>query len=81
MPSKIPLITLLGLVGTLIVTALVMAQQPGMSGRMPSMGTMMQECRTQQQAMTTSIDRMMTMMSQAQQSNDPAQMRETLAQA
>ena len=31
--------------------------------------------------MTTSIDHMMTMMSQARQSNDPAQMREALAQA
>jgi len=81
MPSKIPLVTLLGLMGTLMVTALVAAQQPGMSGHMPSMGNMMQECRTHHQEMTTSIDGMMTMMSKAQQSNDPAQMRETLDQA
>ena len=74
-------VTLLGLVGLLLVTALVMAQQPGTSGHMPSMGTMMQECRTHHQEMTTSIDSMMTMMSQAQQSNDPAQMREALTQA
>src|SRR5439155_14011127 len=74
-------LTLLGLMGTLMVTALVAAQQPGMSGHMPSMGNMMQECRTHHQEMTTSIDGMMTMMSKAQQSNDPAQMRETLDQA
>ena len=81
MPSKIPLVTLLGLMGTLMVTALVMAQQSGMSGHMPSMGNMMQECRTQHQETTASMDRMMTMMSKAQQSNDPAQMREALDQA
>jgi len=64
-----------------MLTALVAAQQSGTPGHMPSMGNMMQECRTHHQEMTTSIDGMMTMMSQAQQSNDPAQMRETLAQA
>ena len=72
--------TLLGLVGTLTITALVAAQQPGMSGHM-SMETMMRECRTHCQETTASIDRMMTTMSQAQQSNDPAQMREALEQA
>jgi hypothetical protein len=58
-----------------------MAQQPGMPGHMPSMGNMMQECRTHHQEMTTSMDRIITMMSKAQQSNDPTQMRETLEQA
>jgi hypothetical protein len=72
--------TLLGLLGTLLVTALVVAQQPGMSGHM-SMETMMRECRTHCQETTASIDQMMTTMSQAHQSNDPAQMREALAQA
>ena len=80
MRSKTTFVTLLSLVGTLMVTALVMAQQSGMSGHMPSMGTMMQECRTHHQEMTTSIESMMTMMRQAQQSNDPAQMREALEQ-
>jgi hypothetical protein len=74
MARKTTRATLLGLVGTLMVTALVAAQQPGMSGHMPSMGNMMQECRTHHQEMTT-------MMSKAQQSNNPAQMRETLEQA
>ena len=59
--------SLLGLAGTLMTMTLVVAQQPGMSGHM-SMGSMMQECRTHHQEMTTSIDHMMTMMSQAQQS-------------
>ena len=40
----------------------------------------MRECQTHCQETTASIDQMMTTMSQAQQSNDPAQMRETLAQ-
>jgi hypothetical protein len=73
-------VTLLGLMGTLLVTALVVAQQPGMSGHI-SMETMMRECQTHCQETTASIDQMMTTMSQAQQSNDPAQMREALAQA
>src|SRR5262249_50254075 len=81
MPSKATVRMLLGLLGTLMVTTLVMAQQPGMSSHMPSMGTMMQECRTHHLEMTTSIDSMMAMMSQAQQAHDPAQMREALAQA
>lgn len=72
--------TLLSLVGTLMVTSLVAAQQRGMSGHM-SMGNMMQECRSHCQETTTSIDQMMTTMSQAQQSNDPAQMRAALEQA
>ena len=72
--------TLLALVGILTVTALVVAQQPGMSGHM-SMETMMRECQTHCQETTASIDQMMTTMSQAHQSNDPAQMREALAQA
>src|SRR5215510_1399174 len=72
--------TLLGLMGTLLITALVVAQQPGMSGPM-SMETMMRECQTHCQETTASIDQMMTTLSQAHQSNDPAQMREALAQA
>ena len=72
--------TLLGLMGTLLITALVVAQQPGMSGHM-SIETMMRECQTHCQETTASIDQMMTTMSQAHQSNDPAQMREALAQA
>jgi hypothetical protein len=72
--------TLPGLMGTLLVTALVVAQQPGMAGHM-SMETMMRECQTRCQETTASIDHMMSTMSQAQQSNDPAQMREALAQA
>ena len=80
MARNIARITLLGFMGTLLVTALVVAQQPGMSGPM-SMETMMQECQTHCQETTASIDQMMTTMSQAHQSNDPAQMREALAQA
>jgi hypothetical protein len=38
--------SLLGLAGTLMTMSLVVAQQPGMSGDMSSMGNMMQECRT-----------------------------------
>src|SRR5215467_8968388 len=72
--------TLLKLMSTLLVTALVVAQQPGMSGHM-SMETMMRECQAHCQETTASIEDMMTTMSQAQQSNDPAQMREALAQA
>jgi DUF438 domain-containing protein len=72
--------TLLGLMGTLLITALAVAQQPAMSGHM-SMETMMRECQTHCQETTASIDQMMTTMSQAQQSNDPAHMREALAQA
>ena len=80
MPSKTTRTTLLGLVGTLILTALVAAQQSGMSGHM-SMETMMKECQTHCQETTASIDQMQTMMEKAQQSNDPAQMREALEQA
>jgi hypothetical protein len=72
--------SLLGLVGTLLAMALVAAQQPGMSGHM-SMETMMRECQTHCQETTASIDHMMTTMRQAQQSNDPTQMREALEQA
>jgi hypothetical protein len=72
--------TLLTLAGILVLTALVAAQQSGMSGQM-SMETMMKECQTHCQETTASIDQMMTTMSQAQQSNDPAQMRDALAQA
>jgi len=72
--------TLLALVGILTVTALVVAQQPSMSGHM-SMETMMRECQTHCQETTASIDQMMTTMSQAQQSNDSVQMREALTQA
>ena len=80
MAHTITRITLLGLMGTLLVTALVVAQQPGMSGHI-SMETMMRECQTHCQETTASINQMMTTMSQAQQSNDPAHMREALAQA
>jgi hypothetical protein len=66
--------------GTLLITALVVAQQPSISGPM-SMETMMRECQTHWQETTASIDQMMTTLSQAHQSNDPAQMREALAQA
>jgi hypothetical protein len=72
--------TLLTLAGILALTALVGAQQSGMSGSM-SMETMMKECQTHCQETTASIDQMKTMMEKAQQSNDPAQMREALAQA
>src|SRR5688572_29865904 len=72
--------TLLGLAGTLMLTALVTAQQPGTSGPMPSMETMMQDCRTHCQETTASIEQMMTTMRQAHQSNDPAQMRSALEQ-
>jgi hypothetical protein len=80
MARKITRATLLGLVGTLLVTSLVAAQQPGMSGHM-SMEAMMRECQAHCQETTASIDHMMTTMSQAQQSNDPTQMREALEQA
>ena len=80
MARNIARITLLSLMGTLLVTALVVAQQPSMSGHM-SMETMMRECQTHCQETTASIDQMMTTVSQAQQSNDPAQMREALTQA
>jgi hypothetical protein len=72
--------TLLGLMGTLLVTALVVAHQPGMSGHM-SMGTMMRDCQAHCQETTASINHMRMTMSQAQQSNDPTQMREALEQA
>jgi uncharacterized protein HemX len=72
--------TLLTLAGILVLTALVAAQQSGMSGPM-SMETMMKECQTHCQETTASIDQMKTRMEKAQQSNDPAQMREALAQA
>ena len=81
MAHKITRATLLSLVGTLMVMSLVAAQQPGMSGHMSSMGNMMQECRSHCQETTASIDQMMTTISQAQQSNDPAQMRAALEQA
>ena len=80
MPSKTTCGILLGLLGTLILTALVAAQQSGMSGHM-SMETMMQDCRTHCQETTASIDQMMVTMDKAQQSDDPAQMREALEQA
>jgi hypothetical protein len=80
MARKITGVTLLGLVGTLLVMSLVAAQQPGMSGHM-SMETMMRECQAHCQETTASIDQMMTTMNQAQQSNDPTQMREALKQA
>ena len=72
--------TFLGLAGILVLTALVVAQQSGMSGPM-SMETMMKECQTHCQETTAAIDQMKTTMEKAQQSNDPAQMREALAQA
>jgi hypothetical protein len=71
----------LGLAGTLLLAALVAAQQSGMSAPMPSMETMMQACRGHCQETTASIDQLMTTIDKAQQSNDPAQMREALAQA
>jgi hypothetical protein len=80
MPRKTMRGILLGLLGTLMFTALVAAQQSGMSGPM-SMETMMKECQTHCQETTASIDQMKTTMAQAQQSNDPAQMREALEQA
>jgi hypothetical protein len=80
MVRNIARVTLLGLIGTLLITALEVAQQPGISGHM-SMETMMRECQTHCQETTASLDQMQTTMSQAQQSNDPAQMREALAQA
>jgi hypothetical protein len=80
MPSKTTCGILLGLLGTLILTALVAAQQSGVSGHM-SMETMMQDCRIHCQETTASIDQMMVTMDKAQQSNDPAQMREALEQA
>jgi hypothetical protein len=73
--------SLLGLAGTLMTMSLVVAQQPGTSGHMSSMGNMMQECRMHHQEMMTALDSTMTMMRKAQQSNDPAQMREALEQA
>ncbi len=72
--------TIIGMAWTLMVTALVAAQQPAMPGHMPSMETMMKECQTHCQATTASIEQMMTKMHEAKQSNDPAQMREALDQ-
>jgi hypothetical protein len=80
MPSKTTHGLLLGLIGTLMLTTLAAAQQSGMSGHM-SMKTMMQDCQTHCQESTASIDQMKTAMEKAQQSNDPAQMREALEQA
>ena len=80
MLSKTTCGILLGLLGTFMLTALVAAQQSGMSGQM-SMETMMKECQTHCQETTASIDQMKTTMEKAQQSNDPAQMREALEQA
>ena len=71
---------LLSLAGILLLTAFVAAQQSGRSGHM-SMETMMKECQTHCQETTASIDQMKTTMEKAQQSNDPEQMREALAQA
>jgi hypothetical protein len=71
----------LGLAGTLLLAALVAAQQSGMEGPRPSMETMMQACQGHCQETTASIDQLMTTMDRAQQSNDPAQMREALVQA
>ena len=72
--------TLLSLAGILLLAAFVAAQQSGMSGHM-SMETMMKECQTHCQETTAAIDQMKTTMEKAQQSNDPAQMREALTQA
>ncbi|SRR2546428_67950 len=72
--------TLLGLAGTLMVASVVVAQHPGMSGHI-SMEAMMRECQAHCRETTASIDHMMTTMSQAQQSNEPTQMREALEQA
>jgi len=47
MASKSLLVTPIGMAGILMITELVTAQQPGMSGHMSSMETMMQECQTQ----------------------------------
>ena len=63
-----------------MVASVVVAQHPGMSGHI-SMEAMMRECQAHCQGTTASIDHMMTTMSQAQQSNDPTQMREALEQA
>jgi len=81
MVSTTRLATLLGMAGTLMVTTLVAAQQPGMSGHMPSMEAMMKECQTHCQETTTAIDRMRTTLGEAKQSNDPTQMRTALEQA
>lgn len=81
MASTTLLAALLGMAGTLVVTTLAAAQQPGMSGHMPSMEAMMKECQTHCQETTAAIDRMRTTMSEAQQSNDPVQMQTALAQA
>lgn len=69
--------TIAGMVSTLALTALVVAQQP-MSGQTKSMDDMMKECQTHCQATTTSIDQLTKRMDEAKQSNDPAQMRAAL---
>ncbi len=81
MANRTLLATVMGRTWTLMVTALVAAQQPAMPGQMPSMEHMMQEFQTHCQATTTAIDQMMTRMGEAKQSNDPAQMRTALDQA
>jgi hypothetical protein len=70
-----------GIVGTLVFSALVAAQQPASPGQSQSMDDMMRGCRTHCQATTTSIDQLMKQMDEAKQSNDPAQMRAALDEA
>ena len=59
--------TFLGLAGILVLTALVVAQQSGMSGPM-SMETMMKACQTHCQETTAAIDQMKTTMEKARRS-------------
>jgi hypothetical protein len=81
MGRRTVLATLIGMAGTFVITALVVAQQPATPGQMPSMAQMMQECQTHCQATTAAVDQMMQRMGEAKQSNDPAQMRTALEAA
>lgn len=81
MKAKQIAMTIVGITWTLMLPALVAAEQPTPSGQMQSMDDMMKECRTHCQETTNTIDQMTTKMDKAKQLNDPAQMRTALEQA
>lgn len=88
MTTKTRLVTVVGAACALALTSLVAAQQPANSGQqkpqsggMMSMEDMMTECRKHCEATAGSIDRMIKMMEEARQSNDPVKMRSALDSA
>jgi len=79
--KQLTITTIIGLAWSLALTGLVAAEPPATSGKMQSMDTMMQECRSHCQETTASIEQLTKRMDEAKQSHDPARMRAALDEA